>query len=165
MHEGRAGIIVETEAYAEFGDEACHTFSRKSAQEFMTKHDAGAVYVYLNYGMYWLLNFMTVAPNGDQGFVLVRALEPTEGLDEMHLARTKKKPLRERDLCSGPGKLTIALGIGSEFHESYLGEASPLSLKVGDPQGEIVSGPRIGISKAVDFPWRFYLHGNPHVSR
>ncbi|MDP9291506.1 MAG: DNA-3-methyladenine glycosylase, partial [Verrucomicrobiota bacterium] len=105
--DGCAGVIVETEAYSTIDDEACHTFMRPSAREFVAQHKAGTAYVYLNYGMHWLLN--ALVKNGDEdGFVLIRALEPKRGIDEMKKRRSLENLTR---LCSGPGKLTQALAV------------------------------------------------------
>jgi DNA-3-methyladenine glycosylase len=110
-----AGIIVETEAYAALNDEACHTFARPSARAFVEKHPSGTAYVYFNYGMYWLLNVL-VKGGAEDGFVLFRAIEPTRGLDAMHRRRvanrkTENPQLKPTALCSGPGKLAMALGV------------------------------------------------------
>src|ERR1700686_5033340 len=102
-----AGRIVETEAYAEHGDQASHTFLRRGAREFVETHLAGTLYVYLNYGVHWLLNFL-VKGGSANGFVLIRALEPTEGCQLMARRRGRR---RERNLCSGPGKLTQAFAM------------------------------------------------------
>ena len=96
------GIVVETEAYAQFGDEACHTFVRTQAREFVVNQSAGTIYTYLNYGVHWLFNVLTKSQSGN-GFVLIRALEPTLGIAAMQSRRGKD---RLKDLCSGPGKLT-----------------------------------------------------------
>ena len=111
-----SGIIVETEAYAALGDEACHTFLRRGAQKFVDTHPPGAAYVYLNYGIHWLLNVLIKGPEMD-GFVLIRALEPRRGLELMKKRRGLEEPIK---LCSGPGKLTQALAIPPLFHGSSL---------------------------------------------
>src|SRR5438874_9955348 len=112
-----AGIIVETEAYSAINDEACHTFMRPSARDFIARHQAGAAYVYLNYGMYWLLNAL-VKNGAENGFVLIRALEPTRGLDVMQKRRISrfKTEYSLLALCSGPGKLAQALGVRGQDH-------------------------------------------------
>jgi DNA-3-methyladenine glycosylase len=109
--EGRGGVIVETEAYAAEGDPACHTWTRPSARAFVAGHDAGAAYVYFNYGVHWMLNVLVKGPN--PGFVLLRALDPRAGLAEMHAARGTD---RVTALCSGPGKLARALGVTGADH-------------------------------------------------
>lgn len=153
---GVGGIIVETEAYAAEGDEACHTFSRPSSREFVRLHPPGTAYVYLNYGMYWLANALVKGGSAD-GFVLFRALQPVWGINLMRQRRGREK---ETDLCSGPGKLTLAIGLDGSFHGQSL---SPL---LGDPpaKANVVVSPRVGISKAKDFPWRFTLQNSDHVS-
>jgi DNA-3-methyladenine glycosylase len=159
-HGETTGIIVETEAYSAINDEACHTFSRKKARAFVSEHPPGTAYVYLNYGMYWLTNILVESPDGERGFVLIRALEPTSGIDLMKERRDREKLT---DLCSGPGKLTIALGINGKHHgTNFLG--NPLRLTERKTEPEILTGPRIGISKAQDKPWRYGLAGSKHLS-
>src|ERR1700735_5823360 len=102
-----AGRIVETEAYAEHGDQASHSFLRRGARQFIEINPPGTLYVYLNYGVHWLLNFLVKGGNAN-GFVLIRALEPTDGRD---LMRQRRGGLEDRRLCSGPGKLTQAMAI------------------------------------------------------
>jgi DNA-3-methyladenine glycosylase len=101
---GCRGVIVEKEAYAVANDPACHTASRPSARAFVASHQAGAAYVYFNYGMYWLFNLLVKGDPHD-GLILIRALEPREGISEMQQRRGKA---RLQDLCSGPGKLAVA---------------------------------------------------------
>jgi len=161
--QGCSGVIVETEAYAVTGDAACHTASRPSAREFVQKQPPGSAYVYLNYGMYWLFNLL-VKGGGRDGLVLVRALEPRRGIELMQQRRNKLKP---HELCSGPGKLGRALGIAAEHHGTIMaGRGKPadcgLHATVGTPR--VVSDIRVGISQAVDFPWRFLAADHPHVS-
>lgn len=155
------GLVVETEAYSEVGDPACHTFSRKSSRHFVESYPAGTAYVYLNYGMYWLFNVL-VKTRRERGFVLIRALEPLEGLGLIRRRRGLGK--RVEQLCSGPGKLTRALGIEGRDHGRSLcmDPARGFHRRRGRP--EIVSDVRIGISKAADLPWRFLIKDNPHVS-
>jgi len=157
---GCAGRIVETEAYTAEGDPACHTFFRPGSRRFVEAHPAGTAYVYLNYGMHWLFNVLVKGPEM-AGFVLFRALEPLEGIESM-VARRSRQGLRE--LCSGPGKLTRALGIDGAAHGTeFLGKVE--TGIISGAAGEIVSGPRIGISRAKELPWRFHEASNPHVSR
>lgn len=162
-----AGIIVETEAYSVVGDEACHTFTRPSARDFVAKHQAGASYVYFNYGMYWLLNVL-VKGGTEDGFVLIRALEPTRGIDLMQRRRfdgRKGKQSRAEMLCSGPGKLTIALGVDGRDHGRDLCETKQIGFRATDNRSvSWVSDSRIGISKAGHLPWRFLAAGNFFVS-
>lgn len=158
-----SGKIVETEAYCSATDPACHTFFRKKAREFVEAHPAGTAYVYLNYGVHWMLNFLILPPGGSPGFVLVRALEPRTGLEEM---ACRRKTARPAALCSGPGKLTAALGIEGSLHGAdLLDPGSPLEVELpSGPSGPVLAGPRIGISRAVDFPWRYGLP-SPHLSK
>ena len=108
------GIIVETEAYAAENDPACHTWKRQSARDFVARNQPGTAYVYLNYGMHWLLNFL-VKGVGVNGFVLIRALEPEKGIE---LMRDRRKGKEREELCNGPAKLTQAFGIAGEHHGS-----------------------------------------------
>lgn len=159
-----SGIIVETEAYAAIGDEACHTFLRRGAQKFVDTHPAGTAYVYLNYGVHWLLNVLVKGPEGD-GFVLIRALEPRRGVPLMQKRRSLDDPEK---LCSGPGKLTQALGVPATFHGSDLCENPEHSFHARSadvPAPGLVADVRIGISRAAELPWRFLAAGSRHVSR
>ncbi len=106
-----SGIVVETEAYDAEGDDACHTAFRPSARAFVSGHKAGAAYVYFSYGVHWMLNVLVKSERA--GFVLIRALEPLEGIQEMKKARGVQDL---RQLCSGPGKLTKALGVTTRHH-------------------------------------------------
>jgi DNA-3-methyladenine glycosylase len=167
-----AGIIVETEAYTAVGDEAAHTFTRPSARAFVAAHQAGAAYVYFNYGMYWLFNVL-VKGGSEDGFVLIRALQPTRGLPAMRRRRFPKKtangaaarPRPPEALCSGPGKLTIAMGIGGQHHGTDLC-LRPTNAFHGpaDPAIRCLQDLRIGISRSAHFPWRFLAAENPFVS-
>ncbi|HEY0791808.1 MAG TPA: DNA-3-methyladenine glycosylase [Chthoniobacterales bacterium] len=157
---GAGGIIVETEAYAEFGDEASHTFLRRGAQVFLNAKPAGTLYVYLNYGVHWLLNFL-VRDGTVNGFVLVRALQPTQGVGLMQ-QRRRQNPLEA--LCSGPGKLTQALAITAEFHGRDLYDLPEVSLTLPPHPPRIDVDRRIGISRAAEREWRFLLADSPFVS-
>ncbi len=157
-----SGIIVETEAYADKGDEAAHTFTRPSAREFVTKYDAGSAYVYLNYGMYWLANVLTKGPKGN-GFVLLRALEPENGIDLMRKRRNQKKM---KDLCSGPGKLTIAMGINGKDHgQSFTSTGNRFWFEETHCETKIVTDTRIGITRSAHLLWRFLKKNNDFVSK
>lgn len=163
--EGCSGIIIETEAYAVENDAACHTASRPSAREFVEKRSPGAAYVYLNYGMYWLLNLLVKGGPRD-GLILIRALEPGLGVDQMKERRQRTKL---EALCSGPGKLSMALGIRGEHHGVPLaGRQRPAGCGLRQPENglghRVVQDIRVGISKAVDFPWRFLAEDHPHLS-
>ncbi len=161
-----AGIIVETEAYAAVNDEACHTFFRPSARKFVAENGPGIAYVYFNYGMYWLLNVL-VKGGQEDGFVLIRALEPTRGIplmrDRRNAARPAK-PAKIEALCSGPGKLTIALGVDGRDHGRDLCRLPTIGFRQQTTASPWESGSRIGISRATALPWRFLAAGNPFVS-
>ncbi|MEI8293419.1 MAG: DNA-3-methyladenine glycosylase [bacterium] len=158
MLNGCGGVIVETEAYSVVNDEACHTFSRPSSREFVERMSPGAAYVYLNYGVHWLLNFL-VKGGSEDGFVLVRALEPRQGIAEMELRRNQRKL---GSLCSGPGKLTRALGIDGSFHGRDL--LSVASLQLPHDRPKILACARVGISRSADLPWRFVVKGSSFLS-
>jgi DNA-3-methyladenine glycosylase len=161
-----AGIIVETEAYAAINDEASHTWSRPSAREFIAKHEAGAAYVYFNYGMYWLLNVL-VKGGSEDGFVLLRAIEPTRGIPlmtERRLAHRRSPLAHPRMLCSGPGKLTLALGVTGQDHGRDLCREKTVGFTRATETAEIHADGRIGISRAQHLDWRFTLRGSPYVS-
>lgn len=158
--DGCRGRIVETEAYAAADDPACHTFFRPSAREFVARESAGTAYVYLNYGVHWMFNLLVKGAAGD-GFVLVRALEPLEGLE---LMRRRRKGRADRELCAGPGRLTQALGIGRADHARPFLDHASRGLVAGE-RGEIVADGRVGISRGGDLPWRFTEKDNRFVSR
>jgi DNA-3-methyladenine glycosylase len=159
-----SGVLVETEAYNAINDEACHTFMRPSTRAFIERNQPGAAYVYFNYGMHWMLNVLVKGQ--ENGFVLIRALEPKTGIERMK----KRRKLDEvRRLCSGPGKLTRALGITDRHHEMDLC-ADPRHCfvnrsNVGLSQNDVVADARIGITRSAHHPWRFTLRGSPFVSR
>jgi DNA-3-methyladenine glycosylase len=155
-----AGIIVETEAYAEHGDEAAHSFVRSSARTFIQHQPAGALYIYLNYGMHWLLNFLTKT-DGNRGFVLVRALQPVSGLD---LMRQRRRLDQEKMLCSGPGKLTQALEITAQWHGKDFFSIPGVSLSRNAKRPLIAVDRRVGITKSPDFEWRFLIANSGYVS-
>lgn len=163
---GCSGVIVETEAYSEKNDEAAHLHFRPSSRKFLADHDAGAAYVYFNYGMYWLSNVLIKGETN--GFVLFRALEPLEGISKMRRRRKKEKLT---DLCSGPGKICMALGMNGEDHGKSFVKSPERCFReaTADEQlpdgGGIESDIRIGISRAVDLPWRFLAKGSKHVSK
>lgn len=164
---GCSGIIVETEAYAEAGDAASHTATRPSAREFLRVMPPGAAYVYFNYGMYWLFNLL-VKGGPQNGLILIRAREPRTGIPLMQQRRGKENL---RDLCSGPGKLATAMGITGEAHGTPMaGPHRPEAVGLRRPAvplavGQVVAEDiRVGISKAVDFQWRFVAAGHAHVS-
>jgi DNA-3-methyladenine glycosylase len=155
---------VETEAYAVEGDPACHTASRPRAREFVKSKPPGAAFVYFNYGMYWLFNLLVKGGERD-GLILIRALEPRKGLEHMQSRRNREKA---RELCSGPGKLAQALAIDGSHHGLPMvgrGKPAGCGLKTTSSDAhEVASDIRVGISRAVDFPWRFLSRHSPHVS-
>jgi DNA-3-methyladenine glycosylase len=158
---GVGGVIVETEAY-EREDPASHSFVGRTERTKVMFGPPGRAYVYLSYGIHSLLNFVC-EPEGDAAAVLIRALEPTTGLDAMHERRPAARS--DLDLCSGPGKLTEALGITLADNADRL-DRDPFLLL--GPEGEppaVVTSPRVGITKAVERPWRFTAAGSPYVSR
>jgi DNA-3-methyladenine glycosylase len=158
---GCGGVIVETESY-ERDDPACHAYVGLTARTEVIFGPPGRAYVYLSYGIHSLLNFVA-EPEGEAAAVLIRALEPTAEIEAMR-ARRGDRP--DRDLCSGPGKLTEALGIDLSQNDADLAR-DPFQLlpRPDGWQGEVVTGRRVGITKAVERPWRFGLAGSPHVSK
>lgn len=156
-----AGLVVETEAYLVEGDEAAHTFKRPSARAFVLRNKPGAAYIYFNYGVHWMLNVLIKGGPRD-GLILIRAIEPRRGLD---LMRDRRGIEDVRRLCSGPGKLTQALAITKSYHEMDLC-SDPVHCFRARPNEkvQIVADPRIGISRAKEFPWRFTLRGSEFIS-
>ena len=154
--DGVGGIIVETEAY-DRNDPASHSFRGPTPRNGAMFSAPGTVYVYRSYGIHWCVNF--VCRPGCA--VLVRALVPTEGIEEM----AGRRGLSDRKkLCSGPGRLTQALGIDRAHNDRLLSE-TPFRFMPALVEGPIVSGPRIGITKAVDQPWRFGAPDSKYLSR
>jgi DNA-3-methyladenine glycosylase len=156
---GVGGIIVETEAY-DREDPASHTFSGPTPRNAVMFGPPGHAYVYLSYGIHWCLNFVCREAGHGAG-VLIRALQPTTGIPVMIARRGQQEP---RMLCSGPGRLGQALAITHKLNGKPL-DRPPFELRAATKRSRIVSGPRIGISKAVDQPWRFGLAGSRYVSR
>jgi len=161
VHEtdgGRAsGVIVETEAYRP-EDPACHAYNGPTMRNRTIFGSPGLAYIYRSYGIHLLLNVVCEA-EGVGSAVLIRALRPAEGLDLMAERRG-----RATDLCSGPGRLTQALGVAYGQDGSSLADG-PLRIEWGEmPEGEIVSTTRIGISRGTDLPWRYLVRGEKDVS-
>lgn len=154
------GVIVETESYHR-DDPACHAYVGLTNRTEVLFGPPGRAYVYLSYGIHRLLNAVA-EPEGEAAAVLIRALEPTDDLEAM---RERRGARPDADLCSGPGKLTEALGIGLEQNGSDLNAAPFLLSASPGPRPEVVAGPRIGITKAVENPWRFSAAGSRFVSR
>lgn len=165
MRDGRCGRIVEVEAYRGELDPASHAFRGKTRRNATMYGPAGHLYVYFTYGMHWCCN----AVCGDEGValaVLLRALEPVDGLAAMHTARKACK--RDVDLCRGPARLCQALGIDGDFDGADLAGAAGSIAIVDDgvpPPAEPVIKTRIGITRAIDEPWRWYVPGSRYVSR
>ncbi len=162
IHGPTAGVIVETESY-HADDPACHAYGGPTPRSGVLFGPPAHVYVYLSYGIHSLVNFVA-EPDGEAAAVLIRALEPTNGVE---LMRERRGLERAEDLCSGPGKLTQALGIGLELNGRRLASGPlyvlPRTSEWRDPV--IATGPRVGISKATDHPWRFSAVANRFVSR
>ena len=154
------GIIVETEAYNAIGDEACHCFVRPSVRAFVERNHAGAAYVYFNYGVHWMLNVLV--KGRENGFVLIRALEPTRGIALMRKRRDVHDVHR---LCSGPGKLTQALAITGRHDEMDLCSNENYCFRKPAASIDVVADERIGIRRSAHLPWRFTLRDSVHVSR
>jgi DNA-3-methyladenine glycosylase len=157
--EGVGGIIVEVEAY-HHTDPAAHSFRGPTPRNSVMFGPPGFSYVYRSYGIHWCLNFVC-EEEGSASAVLIRALEPTHGLAAM---RRRRGLDDERALCSGPGKLCEALGVTIAHSELPL-DRPPIALhaRIGKP--DIVAGVRIGITKAVDLPWRYGLKGSKFLSK
>jgi DNA-3-methyladenine glycosylase len=153
-HGVTAGRIVEAEAYHQT-EPACHAWVGLTARTKPLFGPAGYAYVYRSYGIHALLNAVT-SEEGEGAAVLIRALEPLEGIDIM---RTRRGLERVSDLCSGPGKLTQALGIGLELNETSLLGNGPIDIlprtAAPAPPPRILASERIGITRAVELPWRF----------
>ena len=154
------GRIVETEAYLGPADPASHAFKRTTGLVTVMSSEAGIAYVYRSYGMHAMLN-VVAKPAGETGAVLIRALEPIEGLDVMRARRGQEEV---RALCSGPGKLCQAMGITLDDHGLDLLTDEHVWLAEGSPVAAVCHGPRIGITRAVDWPLRFWEAGSPFVS-
>jgi DNA-3-methyladenine glycosylase len=159
---GVGGVIVETESY-ERDDPACHAYVGLTPRTSTLFGPPGRAYVYLSYGIHSLLNFVC-EPEGSAAAVLIRALQPELGVEIMARRRGRAD---SRELCSGPGKLTEALGVGLEQNGASL-TAPPFELRGRGPdwQGvEVSAGPRVGITRATELPWRFCAAGSAYLSR
>jgi DNA-3-methyladenine glycosylase len=159
LFDGAGGVIVEVEAY-HHTDPAAHSFRGCTARNAVMFGPAGYAYVYRSYGMHWCLNFVCER-QGSASAVLIRALEPVQGLGTM---RRRRKVSDERLLCSGPGRLCQALGI-TGAHNGLALDRPPFELRAARGVVEIAIGPRIGITKAADVPWRYGRRGSVFLSK
>ena len=167
--EGKtAGIIVETEAYLQ-DDPACHAYRKKSVRNAPMFGKAGTIYVYQIYGMHFCVNISTNQEDIGEA-VLIRALEPTEGLDlmeERRLKHSKLTQMKPKDLCSGPGKLVQAMGINKNMNDWHILDSGlkiiPPKIQIAD--SDIITTVRIGITQGADLPYRFYIKENKFVSK
>lgn len=161
---GRAsGVIVETEAYVGEHDAACHAAAGRTRRTEPLYGPPGNAYVYFIYGMHWCINAVTRA-EGLPSAVLIRALEPLEGLELMRQRRPRARS--DRDLTNGPGKLCAALGVDSRMNGLSL-QRRPVVIRAGEPvaDSDVAITPRIGISVAAEWPLRYFVRDNPFVSR
>jgi DNA-3-methyladenine glycosylase len=157
---GAGGIIVEVEAY-HHTDAAAHSYIGPTSRNAVMFGPGGRAYVYRSYGIHWCLNFVC-EPEGSASAILIRALEPTDGLTAM---RRRRGVSDVRQLCSGPGKVGEALGITRDKHNGLALDAPPFELIARRKPVDIVSGVRIGITKGADLPWRYGLKGSPFLSK
>ena len=159
MVDGVGGTIVEVEAY-HHTDPAAHSYIGRTERNAVMFGPPGHAYVYRSYGIHWCLNFVC-EEEGSASAVLIRALEPTQGLAAM---RRRRGMDDVHGLCSGPGKLAQALGVTSK-HNGLALDRPPFELRARAALPQIMAGPRIGISKAVEHPWRYGLKGSKFLSK
>ncbi|MGH6679352.1 MAG: DNA-3-methyladenine glycosylase [Bradyrhizobium sp.] len=159
LFNGVGGIIVEVEAY-HHTDPAAHSYGGQTERNAVMFGPPGVAYVYRSYGIHWCMNFVC-EEEGSASATLIRALQPTYGIAAMRRRRGLKD---ERMLCSGPGKLTEALGI-TDAHGGLPLDTPPFALYARSAKVEVTSGVRIGITKAVELPWRYGLKGSKFLSK
>jgi DNA-3-methyladenine glycosylase len=157
--DGVGGVIVEVEAY-HHTDPAAHSYRGPTPRNLVMFGPPGFAYVYRSYGIHWCVNFVC-EKEGSASAVLIRALQPTHGIAAM---RRRRGLHDERLLCSGPGKLTQALGINDK-HNTLPLDAPPIALHARPQTPDVVSGLRIGITKAVELPWRYGVKGSKFLSK
>lgn len=157
--DGVGGLIVEVEAY-HHTDPAAHSYRGPTPRNQVMFGPPGHVYVYRSYGIHWCVNFVCERA-GSASAVLIRAIEPTDGIEAMQ----RRRGLQDiRTLCSGPGKLTEAMGI-THAHNGLALDAAPLALYARKADVEVVTGIRIGITKAIELPWRYGLKDSRYLSK
>ena len=159
LFDGVGGRIVELEAY-HHTEAAAHSFNGPTPRNAVMFGPPGYAYVYRSYGIHWCVNFVC-EPKGSAAAVLIRALEPTMGLA---LMRRRRGTTDDRLLCSGPGRLCAALRI-TAAHNGFVLDAPPFELFAREEPVEVITGPRIGITKAIDLPWRYGLKGSRFLSK
>ncbi|MCC5952368.1 MAG: DNA-3-methyladenine glycosylase [Acidimicrobiia bacterium] len=163
-HDDRAVRICEVEAYGGADDPASHAHRRRTDRNRSMFAGPGTLYVYFVYGMHWCAN-VVCGPDGTAGAVLLRGGQPLGDLDTMRLARPAARV--DRDLCRGPARLCAALGIDGTFDGADLCDPSSPVVLVDDgwpPPQAVATGPRIGVRRAAERPWRFWISDDPHVS-
>jgi DNA-3-methyladenine glycosylase len=159
LHDGVGGRIVEVEAYSP-DEPASHAFRGRTARNGSMFGAPGTLYVYRSYGLHWCVN-VACEPEGVGAAVLLRALEPTHGLEAM---RARRGPVPDRALCAGPGRLAQALAITRDEDGAFVA-ASPFALEPPERAVEVARTARVGISRAVELPWRYVVTGSPWLSR
>jgi DNA-3-methyladenine glycosylase len=157
--DGVGGIVVEVEAYRR-DDPASHSFGGETKRNAPMFRGAGHVYVYRSYGIHQMLNLVCGAVVGSAEAVLVRALEPTRGIEQM---RARRGGVPDLLLCSGPGRLAQALGVGPDLDGALVG-GPRVGLVPATSSVEVVTAPRIGITRAIDEPWRYLMAGSRYAS-
>ena len=159
--DGLLARIVEVEAYTQ-SDPACHAFNGRTERNAALFGEAGHAYVYFTYGMHWCMNTVTGDLGHGQG-CLLRAAEPLGGLELMRARRGARHP--DRELLRGPARLASAFGVDGSYNGTDLCDPAGLHLASDGFRPHVVSGPRVGVAKAAEVPWRFVQDGSPWVSR